>query len=274
MKLIIKTKSIAGSILGLAILLLSGCVTVQDGPPENKKDVSQIPDAIPVTHDGKFKDSPYELNGVTYTPMKSAKGYQEEGVASWYGTKFHGKQTANGEVYDLYGMTAAHKTLPLPSYVKVTNQRNGKSVVLRVNDRGPFHGDRVIDLSYAAAVKLGYANIGVADVLVEGIDVKSFAASQKTGNVESGSEEDDGQQLFVQLAALKNYHSAQMLRRQVAETIGSTIKVVKGEEQPDPYYRVRIGPVQTPEHLEKLLDKLDEGDFDVPYLVYEDAITE
>ncbi len=263
MKLILNTKSISGSFLGLTLLLLSGCVTIEDGPPKEKRDVSQIPDAIPVTHDGQFKDSPYELNGVTYTPMETAKGYEEEGVASWYGTKFHGKQTANGEVYDLYGMTAAHKTLPLPSYVKVTNRQNGKSVVLRVNDRGPFHGDRIIDLTYAAAVKLGFANTGVANVLVEGIDVKSFAAVKTA--------EDDNQQLFVQLAALKNYHYAQVLRRQVAETIGSDIKVVKGEEQPDPYYRVRIGPVQTPEHLEELLDKLDEGDFDVPYLVYEEV---
>ncbi|MGI9281587.1 MAG: septal ring lytic transglycosylase RlpA family protein [Endozoicomonas sp.] len=272
MKLIIRTRSIAGSILGLIILLLSGCVTVQDGAPKEKRDVSQIPDAIPVTHDGKFKDSPYELNGVAYTPMKSAKGYQEEGVASWYGTKFHGKQTANGEVYDLYGMTAAHKTLPLPSYVKVTNSRNGKSVVLRVNDRGPFHSDRVIDLSYAAAVKLGFANVGVTDVLVEGIDVKSFAAAKSPESTDP--DEADNQQLFIQLAALKNYHNAQVLRRQIAETIGSNIKVVKGEDVPEPFYRVRIGPVQTPEHLEELLDKLDEGKFDVPFLVYEDAITE
>ncbi|WP_281177701.1 septal ring lytic transglycosylase RlpA family protein [Endozoicomonas arenosclerae] len=268
----IRTKTIAGSILGLTLLLLGGCVTVQDGPPKQKRDVSQIPDAVPVTHDGKFKDSPYDLNGVTYTPMKSAKGYQEEGTASWYGTKFHGKQTANGEVYDLYGMTAAHKTLPLPSYVKVTNSRNGKSVVLRVNDRGPFHGDRLIDLSYAAAVKLGFANVGVTDVLVEGIDVKSFAAAKSAEN--TSEEEADDQELYVQLAALKNYHNAQVLRRQISETIGSNIKVVKGNDVPDPYYRVRIGPVQTPEHLEELLDKLDEGNFDVPFLVYEDANAE
>lgn len=268
MKLIIRARSIAGSLLGLTFLLLSGCVTVEDGPPTEKRDVSQIPDAIPVTHDGQFKDSPYELNDVTYTPMKSAKGYQEKGKASWYGSKFHGKQTANGEIYDLYGMTAAHKTLPLPSYVKVTNSHNGKSVVLRVNDRGPFHGDRVIDLSYAAAVKLGFAKKGVTDVLIEGIDVRSLAAAKGTEAANGG---DNNQLLFVQLAALKNYHYAQVLRRQVAETIGSDIKVVKGDEEPDPFYRVRIGPIQTIEHLEELLDKLDEGDFDVPYLIYEDA---
>ena len=237
--------------------------------PKEKRDVAQIPDAIPTTHDGAFKDSPYTLNGITYTPMKTAKGYLEEGEASWYGTKFHGKQTAFGEVYDLYGMTAAHKTLPLPSYVKVTNKENGHSVVLRVNDRGPFHEDRLIDLSYAAAQKLGFANVGVADVIIEGIDVDAFAANQSAADKEKTVSDEDRQLLFVQLAALKNYHSAQVLRRQAAESIGTKITVVKGEELPDPLYRVRIGPVQTPEHLEELLDKLEEGGFDLPFLVYE-----
>ena len=266
MDFITRTKQASGLMLGFTLLLLSGCVTVEDGPPKDKRDVSNIPDAIPVTHDGQYKDSPYELNGVTYTPMESASGYTEEGVASWYGTKFHGRQTANGEVYDLYGMTAAHKTLPLPSYVKVTNKDNGRSVVLRVNDRGPFYDDRIIDLSYAAARKLGYANVGIADVLVEGIDVQAFAA------VQQDKDEADRQKLYVQLAALKNYHSAQMLRRQAAQIVGSNIQVIKGDEDPEPLYRVRIGPVQTPEHLEELLDKLDEGEFDVPFLVYENRV--
>jgi rare lipoprotein A len=100
------------------------------------------------------------------------------GTASWYGTKFHGQNTANGEVYDLYGMSAAHKTLPLPSYVRVTNLDNNKSVVLRVNDRGPFYSDRIIDLSYAAAKKLGYAEIGTARVKVEGIDPQQWWAAK------------------------------------------------------------------------------------------------
>ncbi|MRI33578.1 septal ring lytic transglycosylase RlpA family lipoprotein [Endozoicomonas sp. OPT23] len=249
--------------LASALLALGGCVTVQDGPPKEKRDISQIPDAVPRVHNGELKDSPYTLNGITYTPMPSANGYEEVGVASWYGTKFHGKRTANGEVYDLYGMTAAHKTLPLPSYVRVMNRDNGRSVVLRVNDRGPFHSNRVIDLSYAAAKRLGFANVGVANVKVEGIDVEAFAARQE-------QEARSKQQLFVQMAALKNYHNAQMLRRAISETIAGEIQVMKGDEKPDPLYRIRIGPVQTPEHLESLLEKLEEGAFDAPFLVYED----
>src|SRR5690606_4085974 len=110
--------------------------------------------------------------------MADGRSYPETGTASWYGTKFHGQPTANGEKYDLYGMSAAHKTLPLPSYVKVTNLDNGRSVTLRVNDRGPFYSDRVIDLSFAAAKKLGYAETGTARVKVEGIDPQQWWAAQ------------------------------------------------------------------------------------------------
>src|SRR3990167_692149 len=123
----------------------------KDGAPWWDVDVSQIPDA---------------------------RRYQAVGPASWYGTKFHGQATANGETYDLYGMTAAHKTLPLPSYVRVTNLENGKSAILRVNDRGPFYSDRIIDLSFAAAKKLGYAESGTARVKVEGIDPHEWWAQQ------------------------------------------------------------------------------------------------
>ena len=150
----------------------------RDGAPWWDVDVSRIPDAVPMPHYGKFKASPYSVLGKTYYPITDARNYRATGTASWYGTKFHGQATANGEAYDLYGMTAAHKTLPLPSYVRVTNLENGKSVVLRVNDRGPFYSDRIIDLSFAAAKKLGYAETGTARVQVEGIDPQTWWAQQ------------------------------------------------------------------------------------------------
>jgi len=142
----------------------------KDGAPWWDVDVSSIPDATPTPHNGPFKANPYTVLGKTYYPIGDGRNYRETGTASWYGTKFHGQPTANGEKYDLYGMSAAHKTLPLPSYVRVTNLDNGKTVVLRVNDRGPFYSDRIIDLSFAAAKKLGYAETGTARVKVEGID--------------------------------------------------------------------------------------------------------
>jgi len=150
----------------------------QDGKPDWQVDVAKIPDAVPQPHQGSYKNAPYQVAGKTYYPLSvpASLNYREVGLASWYGTQFHSKQTSNGEIYDLYGMTAAHKTLPLPSYVRVTNLANGKNVILRVNDRGPFHPDRIIDLSYGAAVKLGYAENGVARVQVEVIDPKQWQA--------------------------------------------------------------------------------------------------
>ena len=150
----------------------------KDGAPWWDVDVSLIPDAVPMPHYGRVKASPYVVFGKQYYPIPDARRYQATGPASWYGTKFHGQATANGETYDLYGMTAAHKTLPLPSYVRVTNLENGKSAILRVNDRGPFYSDRIIDLSFAAAKKLGYAESGTARVKVEGIDPHEWWAQR------------------------------------------------------------------------------------------------
>ncbi|MBX9405343.1 septal ring lytic transglycosylase RlpA family protein [Pseudomonas baetica] len=150
----------------------------KDGAPWWDVDVSRIPDATPTLHTGPYKANPYTVLGKTYFPLQESKSYVASGTASWYGTKFHGQNTANGEVYDLYGMSAAHKTLPLPSYVRVTNLDNNKSVILRVNDRGPFYSDRIIDLSYAAAKKLGYAESGTARVKVEGIDPQQWWAAK------------------------------------------------------------------------------------------------
>ena len=150
----------------------------RDGAPWWDVDVSRIPDAVPMPHYGNYKANPYTVMGKTYYPIRDSRRYSAVGTASWYGTKFHGQATANGEAYDLYGMTAAHKTLPLPSYVRVTNLDNGRTVILRVNDRGPFYSDRIIDLSFAAAKKLGYAESGTARVKVEGIDPHEWWAAQ------------------------------------------------------------------------------------------------
>ncbi|RJX82423.1 septal ring lytic transglycosylase RlpA family protein [Pseudomonas sp. LS-2] len=150
----------------------------KDGAPWWDVDVSRIPDAVPTLHTGPYKANPYTVLGKTYFPLSNSSNYIATGTASWYGTKFHGQNTANGEVYDLYGMSAAHKTLPLPSYVRVTNLDNNRTVILRVNDRGPFYSDRIIDLSYAAAKKLGYAEIGTARVKVEGIDPAQYWAQR------------------------------------------------------------------------------------------------
>lgn len=157
--------------------LLSGCATHgggyykgdgPGGPPP--VDLDKVADAKPrVEPLNPGANTPYTALGRKYTPYTSLRPYRARGVASWYGRKFQGKRTASGERYDMYAMSAAHTILPIPSYARVTNLANGRSVVVRINDRGPFHSDRLIDLSYAAAYRLGYATAGSATVEVEAI---------------------------------------------------------------------------------------------------------
>lgn len=182
------------AVVALAVLVLAGCATrapddrpaqprevvVREGPaPRHEQDrppppgnvppdIDRIRDAVPRAEPRSKYGNPdnYEVLGKRYHVLASAEGYRERGTASWYGEKFHGRRTSSGEPYDMFAMTAAHKTLPLPSYVRVTHLRNGRSVVVRVNDRGPFHDDRIIDLSYAAAVRLDMLGDGSAPVEV------------------------------------------------------------------------------------------------------------
>lgn len=149
----------------------SGGYYLDDGPGDNPpEDLAAIPDAIPRAEPlHKFANNPYSVLGKDYTPLRTLGGYKANGIASWYGRKFHGQKTSSGEYYDMYGMTAAHPVLPIPSYVRVTHATTGKSVVVRVNDRGPFHANRIIDLSYTAAWKLGLIGNGSGRVTVESI---------------------------------------------------------------------------------------------------------
>ena len=154
------------------------------GPGDNPPDLDRIPDAQPRAERlHRFANNPYQVFGKDYVPIRVGMAYRERGVASWYGRRYHGQKTSSGETYDMYSMTAAHPTLPIPSYVRVTNVANGRTVVVRVNDRGPFHSDRLIDLSYVAAYKLGYVQAGSALVEVESVTADStpqvVAAAQR-----------------------------------------------------------------------------------------------
>lgn len=154
-----------------------GAYYKDDGPGANPPNLDGIADAQPRPERlHRFANSPYEVFGKTYVPLRSATGFRERGIASWYGRRYHGQKTSSGETYDMYAMTAAHPTLPIPSYVRVTNAASGRSVVVRVNDRGPFHSDRVIDLSYVAAYKLGYVQAGSAQVEIESVTAESVGA--------------------------------------------------------------------------------------------------
>jgi rare lipoprotein A len=163
----------------VAVALLAACSSApkkggyykDDGPGANPpSNLSSLPDASPKSEPlHRFANRPYEVFGKKYVPLTKVQPYKQRGLASWYGKRFHGQKTASGEPYDMYAMTAAHPTLPIPSYARVTNLRNGKQVIVRINDRGPFHSGRIIDLSYAAANRLGLIGSGSGEVEIDAI---------------------------------------------------------------------------------------------------------
>jgi rare lipoprotein A len=186
-----------------------------DGPGEKPPpNLADIPDAVPKAESPhRYANRPYQVFGKDYTPMASAQAYRERGTASWYGKKFHGQKTSSGEVYDMYAMTAAHRTLPIPSYARVTNVANGKSVVVRINDRGPFHSDRIIDLSYAAAYKLGYIQAGSATVEVESVQPGAVQA----GTVQAGEARPSS--VYLQVGAFSSKENAEDYKTQVSRQL-------------------------------------------------------
>ena len=161
-------------VITLVAIILVGCgeTVERDGPPDEYVEVDYIPDAVPqVEQRSKYGNPPsYVVNGKRYYTLPSSDGYVKRGIASWYGKKFHGRRTSSWEIYDMYAMTAAHRSLPLPTYVRVRNLDNDREVTVKVNDRGPFHPDRLIDLSYVAAKKLGIIEKGTGLVEVRAID--------------------------------------------------------------------------------------------------------
>ncbi|MFT7243857.1 MAG: rare lipoprotein A [Candidatus Azotimanducaceae bacterium] len=221
------------------LLLLAGCASYQEPQFEP---VSLGPIA-PFTTGNK---TPYQVFGEVYEVMPDSFGYLDIGVASWYGKKFHGRLTSNGETYDMYQMSAAHKTLPIPTMVKVTNLDNGKHVVLRINDRGPFHDNRVIDLSYAAAKALGYSNDGLAPVVVEAIDELNhpdrYALLNPLPIVVPHTK------YYLQLGAFSELRWASQLKEQVGELFEKEgrdigLRILQSEHDEVVLHKVWLGPM-------------------------------
>ena len=267
------------------LALLSACGTLSrsggyyedDGPETSPPaDVANVPDAVPKTEPRSVTgNKSYTVYGVTYSPLTDSRDYRERGIASWYGKKFHSKRTSSGEPYDMYAMTAAHKTLPLPSYARVRNLQNGRSVVVRVNDRGPFLHNRLIDLSYAAAARLGILGTGTGVVEVEAVSpeepetqtaqVKTYplqviapaAAAEELPKSQAAAA---GPKLYLQVGAFTQWDNAAKLRNRLEREALRPISIQSSQAAgngPDAarVYRVRVGPLTNVEEGDRLTER-------------------
>ncbi|PCJ16523.1 MAG: septal ring lytic transglycosylase RlpA family lipoprotein [Gammaproteobacteria bacterium] len=231
----------------------------QDGPPSIPFDPQNIKPAQPQWEPpSKYGNhSPYTVLGKTYQLMESVDQYQETGIASWYGSKFQGHRTSSWEPYDMLKMTAAHKTLPLPSYVKVTNLENGITVTVRVNDRGPFHDERVIDLSYAAAHQLGITEKGTAQVKVEIVplfpppNAEKIQAAFQNQNASPATRANNGQ-LYLQVGAYKDLNTALDMQSQLIPLTETPVSISRITSSNKVLHRVQIGPFNQWQDLETL----------------------
>ena len=237
-----------------------------DHPPEN---IDEIPNATPKVEPFHGRaNQPYIALDNKYIPMTSFYPYKERGVASWYGKRYHGKKTSIGEVYDMYSMTGAHTTLPIPCYVRVTNTENNKSIIVRINDRGPFKKDRVIDLSFAAAYKLRLSDKGSGPVEVELIDPRQFSALKKTPDVlnEKIQEKDvataqvklaeetiSTEPLYIQAGAFKNEKNADLLLKQLLDMKIENTPPFKKQFSED-LFHVVIGPFNSKDEANNIAD--------------------
>ncbi len=225
--------------------------------PPSAKDLDAIPDAVPRPEVRTLRGNPpfYEVLGQRYTVMASSAGYKEQGVASWYGPNFHAKSTSLGDPYDMYAMSAAHKTLPLPAYVRVTNLSNNRSVVLRVNDRGPFVGNRIIDLSYTAAYKLDMLRAGTAFVEVEAIEPGSLGSLTAGVAPPAPPTLARPQRLFVQAGAFAVEDNAKRLADRLRGA-GITDVLTRAPASNSRLWRVRIGPIADVSSYDQLVQRL------------------
>jgi rare lipoprotein A len=243
----------------------SGKYYLDDGPPESiPEGLADMPNAVPREEPfHKFANRPYTVFGRTYVPVVNRERTRERGIASWYGRKFHGQKTSSGETYDMFAMTAAHPTFPIPSYARVTNAKTGQWVVVRINDRGPFHSNRVIDLSYAAAAKIGIVSAGSGLVEVERV-FESPEPGDKAAQVlpapvqvvvETPVLTVETAGLWLQLGAFSSRESAASFREKVARELNWNNEPIDITVR-EGLHRVRLGPYRNREEAAAIADKV------------------
>ncbi|TDJ63154.1 MAG: septal ring lytic transglycosylase RlpA family protein [Proteobacteria bacterium] len=226
-----------------------------DGPPKRASvDIASIDNAVPRAEPlSKYGNRPYIVHGKTYYPLKNANGYKERGIASWYGKKFHGRRTSSGEPYDMYAMTAAHKTLPLPSYVRVQNLKNGRLVIVRLNDRGPFVDNRVIDLSFSAATKLGIvgAGTGMVEVAVVAAATTELPAPAPAPTAQIHAPP----RLYLQVGAFTSRENAANLQSRLRAAQLGPIFITSEFQGNVRMFRVRVGPLASVAESDRLVQR-------------------
>lgn len=249
----------------LAAVVLSACSRgirePVDGPPAGALDVSRIvtPEPRPEPLSPYGNHSPYTVLGKTYRLLPDAEGYRERGIASWYGTKFHGRLTSSGEPYDLYQLTAAHKTLPLPTWAEVTHLENGRSIIVRINDRGPFHDDRIIDLSWAAAVKLGIEAAGTGPVEVRAITFDGEGQRPvRPARVP----------VLLQVGAFSERLRAESVADELRRGGIDELRVQRARASGRLIWRVQVGPFRSKDRAMERLEAIVALGFDRPQYVY------
>jgi len=242
----------------------------QDRAPTRPMDLTSVPEVVPgpVRRTLAGNRSPYEVLGKTYYVLPTEAGYSQRGIASWYGEKFHGHKTSNGEIFSMYEVSAAHKSLPIPSFLKVTNLDNNRSIVVRVNDRGPFHGDRIIDLSYAAALKLGYAHRGTTRVQLDAVIVNEPIANKDQSASKEVLEILSSPEMFLQVGAFSDIKSAESVSNKLRKMTSRPvfIRSIKNSKN-DILHRVRIGPVDDSNEIQQITQRLVAAKLGKPYTV-------
>ena len=248
----------------------------KDFAPDNPPDVSNVADAVPVDipYSRGGNRSTYEVWGKSYNVLPSHIGYKAEGIASWYGLKFHGHKTSNGEIYDIYKMSAAHKSLPIPSFAKVTNLDNGKSVVVRVNDRGPFHENRLIDLSYSAASRLNILKQGTGRVRVEAIDARNLAVKVKREDITPKIQAKDSEQpdppvigAYLQVGSFSKESSALSVQSRLSAIDGVRVVIKKVRHDDSEFHRVLVGPLTDTLSIDSMMQNLESMGYSSPLLI-------